>query len=337
MNIKLNLVVVFVAAGAFISACSKSGSGNYHPEKPLVVIDSTPLIKLPASWKKVVRLMSDFPNGIQVYENRTPVNTKAVVAYAVIFDLKSNLELKPVLATANKKVSDFYNEEAGAKFACINGGFFGTNASYSLSMYNGIVDAINIKSLSRPYNSVSTAYYPTRGAFGISETGVPDISWVYHVGAGNGTLYAYPSPAPNILNAAPMAVPSATYPSGGAIWNVKTAIGGSPVLIKNNVINITDAEELIVIDNTSSRARSAIGFTSDHKVVLLAIEGNNSAGGAGLNLAEVAQMMKDMGCVGAMNLDGGGSTALTVNGKQTVKPSDGTERGVMTALLVKGK
>lgn len=337
MNIKLNLAIVFVAAGAFISACSKSGSGNYHPEKPLVVVDSTPLIKLSANWKKAVSLMNDFPTGIQVYENRTPVNAKAVVAYAVVFDLKANLELKPVLASSNKKVTDFYNAEGGTKFAAINGGFFGTNASYSLSMYNGVVDAVNIKSLSRPYNNVSTPYYPTRGAFGILETGVPEVSWVYHVGTGNGTLYSYPAPTPNVLNAAPMAVPSASYPSGGAIWNVKTAIGGSPVLIKNNVINITDAEELIVIDNTSSRARSAIGFTTDHKVVLLAVEGNNSSGGAGLTLAEVAQMMKDMGCVGALNLDGGGSTALTVNGKQTVKPSDGTERGVMTALIVKEK
>lgn len=334
---KLNLAIIFIAAGAFFSSCSKSGTEKYHPEKPVVVIDSTPLISLSSNWKKEVSLMTDFPNGIQVYLNKTPINGKAVVAYCVVFDPKANLELKPVLAAANKKVTDFYNEEVGTKYACINGGFFGTNASYSLSMYKGVVNAINIKSLSRPYNSVSTPYYPTRGAFGISETGVPYVSWIYHVGTGNGTIYAYPAPALNLLNAAPMAVPSAGYPTGGAVWDVKTAIGGSPVLIKNNVVNITDDEELIVIDNTSSRARSAIGYTADHKIVLLAIEGNNSSGGAGLNLLELAQLMKDMGCVAALNLDGGGSTTLTINGKQTVKPSDGTERGVMTALLIKEK
>ncbi|MNH46917.1 hypothetical protein D3C79_1099150 [compost metagenome] len=50
-------------------------------------------------------------------------------------------------------------------------------------------------------------------------------------------------------------------------------------------------------------------------------------------------MMKEMGCVGAINLDGGGSTTLTVNGKQTVRPSDtgGAERKVVTALIVKEK
>lgn len=337
MNIKSNFALIFIAAVTLVSACGKSDQGKYHPEKPVIVIDSTPLVNLSSSWKKAVYLMNDFPNGIQVYVNRSPINTKPVVAYCVVFDPKANLELKPVLATANKKVTDFYNEEAGAKYACINGGFFGTNASYSLSMYKGVVDAINIKSLSRPYNSVSTPYYPTRAAFGLSESGVPDVAWVYHVGAGNGVVYTYPSPALNLLNSAPMAVPSATYPIGGSVWSAKTAIGGSPMLIKNNTINITDDEELIVIDNASSRARSAIGYTSDNKIVLLAVEGNNTAGGAGLSLVELAQLMKDMGCVGAVNLDGGGSTTLTVNGKQTVKPSDGTERGVMTALIIKEK
>ena len=322
---------------AFHLSCKDEEPKKYYPDPIVKVVDSTPLISLSSSWKKTVHLMANFPTGIQVYQNVTPINGKALAAYCVVFDPKLNIELKPVLATANKKVTDFYNEETATKYACINGGFFGTNASYSLSMYKGIVDAINIKSLTRPYNSVNTTYYPTRGAFGISEAGAPDVAWVYNVGTGNGTLYSYPAPALNLLNTAPLAVPSATFPSGGSVWNVKTAIGGSPVLIKNNTINITDDAELIVIDNTSSRARSAIGYTQDNKIVLLAIEGGNSSGGVGLTLAELAQLMKNMGCVGALNLDGGGSTTFTINGKQTVKPSDGTERGVMTALLVKAK
>lgn len=281
--------------------------------------------------------MTGFPSGIQLYLSKTPVNGKATIAYCLVFDPLANIELKPVLATANKKVSDFYNEETGTKYACINGGFFGTNASYSLSMYKGQVDAINIKSLSRLYNSVNTSYYPTRAAFGLTENNQPDVTWVYHVGTGNGTLYTYPQPAANLLGTAPLAVPSASFPVGAVIWTAKTAIGGSPVLIKNNIINITDDEELIAVDNTSSRARSAIGYTSSNKIVILAAEGNNSSGGTGLTLAELAQMMKELGCVGAINLDGGGSTTLTVNGKQTVKPSDGTERGVMTALIIKSR
>ncbi|MDR6785079.1 hypothetical protein ABIE26_003777 [Pedobacter africanus] len=338
MNLKSNFACILMAGAIVLAACSKSKKGvETDPEEPAVVVDSTPLINLSPAWKKAIHLMADFPNGIQVYQNTTLFNGKALVAYCVVFDPKSDLELKPLLATTNKKVSAFYTEEKGFRYACINGGFFGTNASYSLAMYQGLVNAINIKSLTRPLNGVNTTYYPTRAAFGISADGVPDVTWIYHVGSGNGTVYSYPAPAANLINTPAKPVPTATVPAGGVVWDVKAAIGGSPMLVKDDKINITDGEELIDIDNTSSRARSAIGYTKNNMIVLLAVEGNNSTGGAGLNLAELAQLMKDMGCVGAVNLDGGGSTSLTVRAKQTVKPSDGAERPVMTALIIKKK
>lgn len=338
MNLKSNFLFILIAGTTLVAACSKAKKDTgTEPEAPVVVVDSTPLISLSPAWKKAVHLMGDFPNGIQVYQNTTSFNGKALVAYCVVFDPKSDLELKPLLATTNKKVSAFYTEEKGFRYACINGGFFGTNASYSLAMYQGVVNAINIKSLTRPLNGVNTTYYPTRAAFGVTAEGQPEVSWIYHVGTGNGTVYSYASPAANLINTPAKPVPTATYPVAGTVWNVKAAIGGSPMLIKDDKINITDGEELIDIDNNASRARSAIGYTKNNMIVLLAVEGNNSTGGAGLNLAELAQLMKDMGCVGAVNLDGGGSTSLTVRAKQTVKPSDGAERPVMTALIIKKK
>jgi len=336
MNRLTSLATAF-ALIASICACSKSKSGDYHPKQEVMPVDSTALTPLSADWKKAVHLMKDFPTGIQVYLNKKAINNKATLMYAVVFDPKL-VELKPVLSATNKKVSDFYQDEIGKKFACINGGFFGTNTSYSLSMFNGTVSAINIKSLTRTYNSANATYYPTRAAFGLTSNNTAEVAWIYHVGAGNGTIYSYPNPSPNLLNTAPQAVPSTTFPAGGTVWNVNSAIGGSPMLIKNGNINITDEEELIVIDNNSSRARSAIGYTANNKVIILAAEGNNTNGATGLTLAEVAQAMRDMGCVGAINLDGGGSTALYINGAHTVKPSDAAgERPVVTALILKSK
>lgn len=334
---KLISKFLIIAASISLHACSKSETGEYHPKQILQPVDSTALTVLSPDWKKAVHLMKDFPTGIQVYLNKKPINNKNTVMYAVVFDPKL-IELKPVASATNKKVSDFYNDEISKKFACINAGFFGTNASYSLSMFNGAVSAINIKSLTRTYNGANATYYPTRAAFGLKADHTADVAWVYHVGSGNGTIYNYPTPSPNILNSAPQSVPSATFPSGGAIWDATTAIGGSPMLIKSNNINISDDEELIVIDNNSSRARSAIGYTANNKVIMLAVEGNNTSGGTGLTLVELAQVMKDMGCVGAINLDGGGSTALYVNGVHTVKPSGAAgERPVITALILKSK
>jgi len=334
---KLISNLIILIASVSIYACSKSETRDYHPKQVIQTVDSTALTALSSDWMKAVHLMKDFPNGIQVYLNKKPINSKTTVMYAVVFDPKL-IELKPVASATNKKVSDFYSEEVSKKFACINAGFFGTNASYSLSMFNGTVNTINIKSLSRPYNGTNATYYPTRAAFGLKADNTADVTWIYHVGSGNGTVYSYPTPSPNILNSAPQAMPSVTFPSGGTIWDATTAIGGSPMLITNGNINISDEAELIVIDNNSSRARSAIGYTANHKVIMLAVEGNNTNGGTGLTLAEVAQVMKDMGCVGAINLDGGGSTALYVNGVHTVKPSDAAgERPVITALILKSK
>jgi len=265
--------------------------------------------------------MNSFPAGIEVYRRTAVFNGKVMNAYCVAFDPKA-VEFKPVFSSTNKKPSDLYAHEPGVKYAVINGGFFGTNASYSLSMHNGTVQAINIKSLNRTHNGEAKTFYPTRGAFGLTALGTPEVAWIYHVGSGNGTIYSYPQASPNNITQTPQPQPSASFPADGSAWKATNAIGGSPVLIKNSTVNITDEEELIDVNNTTSRARSAIGHTANGIVVLLAVEGNNPSGGAGLNLQEMAGLMKSMGCTGALNLDGGGSTAMLVNGQATVKPSD---------------
>lgn len=329
--------ILLATSLTLLFACSKSRSGDFHPKVIVKPVDSTALTPLSSDWKKVTQLMVDFPTGVQVFLNKKAISSKPTLLYSVIFDPKL-VELKPVVSATNKKVSDFYAEETAKSFACLNGGFFGANISYSLSMYNGVIGATNIKSLNRPFNTVSTPYYPTRAAFGLTSDGTASVNWVYHVGSGNGQIYTYPSPSPNMLGLTPQNQPSSTFPAGAILWDVNAAIGGSPMLVKDNTIKITADEELIEVDNNSSRARSAIGFTANGKIILLAAEGNNANGATGLTIAELAQVMKDMGCIGAINLDGGGSTAMVINGKQTVKPSDTSgERGVITALIVKSK
>lgn len=337
----LLLLTVFITnAGCSDSNTYYGNSGGINtPPDPPPAPPAGNLISLPESWVKSTQLMAGLPSGIEVYRNTTPFKNKAMNAYCVVFDpANGNLEFKPVLASSNKKPSVLYAEEPGTKYACINAGFFGTNVSYSLVQYNNVISSVNIKSLTRVYNGSNATYYPTRGAFGLTSANAPQVRWIYHVGSGNGTIYSYPSPSANALNTPPQPQPSASFPAGATAWNVKNSIGGSPVLISNNTIKITDTEELIDINNTTARARSAIGHTADGKVILLAVEGNNAAGGAGLNLQELAELMKGMGCTDALNLDGGGSTSMIVNGRATVKPSDAAgERAVMSVIILKKK
>jgi len=292
------------------------------------------LVSLPSYWQKQTNLMTDFPAGIQVFRTTSLYSTRQMNAYAIVFDPKL-VEFKPAYSATFKTPESFVNDETGTVFACINAGFFYTTA-LSHIQYNGVTSANNVASLVRNiYNGTNNTYYPTRGTFGLSSMLTPDITWTYKVGS---NVYSYAAPSPNDVNAAPQPVPTAT---GGTIWNVVSAIGGSPVLVKGGQINVTADEELASLDNTSLRGRTAIGYTADGKVVLVAVEGGNTTvtpNIMGLTLNELANLMKDMGCVAALNLDGGGSTTLRVNNQLTVRPSDsGNERTMPGVILIKSK
>jgi len=325
-------------------SCSKKNDtvpvAPVPPVTPPAVKTTAKLMSLPSGWKFSVNLSNGFPDAIEAYEFDSLVQGNKVKAFAVAFNPKNSLiEFKPVLSATAKKPSAFYTEEQGVVYACINGGFFGGNQSYSLVKYNNSVLAANIKSVSRTYNGLSTPYYPTRAAFGINSTGDPSVAWIYHVGAGNDKVFHYPLPSANLLGALPKQQPDENFPAGGTEWQVTSAVGGSPMLLKAGSINITDQEELIDINNTTSRPRSAIGATTGGLVLVLAIEGDNPSGGyTGINLADLAKMLKDLGCRDAINLDGGGSTGFIVNNRQTVRPGDnGVERVVPSVVVIKKK
>ena len=56
---------------------------------------------------------------------------------------------------------------------------------------------------------------------------------------------------------------------------------------------------------------------------------------SGVTLAEEAKVLLDLGCYEALNLDGGGSSCMLVNGKETIRPSDKTgERPVPSVFLI---
>ena len=60
-----------------------------------------------------------------------------------------------------------------------------------------------------------------------------------------------------------------------------------------------------------------------------------TSGIAGMTLEDVANVMKDLGCDETCNLDGGGSSCMLVNGKETIKPSDGSQRSVVNGVSLK--
>ena len=99
---------------------------------------------------------------------------------------------------------------------------------------------------------------------------------------------------------------------------VKHIISGGPYLVKDGKVYVDmTAQKLQSIGGRNPR--SAIGYTADNNIILVAVDGREGSS-IGMTLMELANFMQSIGCVGAINLDGGGSTVMYVNGKVVNKP-----------------
>ena len=74
-----------------------------------------------------------------------------------------------------------------------------------------------------------------------------------------------------------------------------------------------------------------MGVTADGKSVLFICDGRIDAS-QGAYIKELGPVMKSIGCVHAMNLDGGGSTGMWVNGAGMINYKDGSWRAVKSTL-----
>ena len=99
------------------------------------------------------------------------------------------------------------------------------------------------------------------------------------------------------------------------------------------------------LDNTTRASRTAIGIKNDGTVVMLMVDGRQAPYSVGMTMAEVAAAMEDLGCVQAINLDGGGSSTFatqregepessTAGLTLRCRPSDGYERKVSNTIMV---
>ncbi|MBO4548852.1 MAG: phosphodiester glycosidase family protein, partial [Abditibacteriota bacterium] len=119
-------------------------------------------------------------------------------------------------------------------------------------------------------------------------------------------------------------------------WNgVVNAAGGGPRLVRNGAVSVTGDREGFKADILEGRApRSAIGFSADRKTLIIMTVDGRQKHSQGATLNELAELMIRAGARDAMNLDGGGSTALSVFGLVLNSPSERTERAVADCLTI---
>lgn len=123
----------------------------------------------------------------------------------------------------------------------------------------------------------------------------------------------------------------------GFDWTRRTmAIGGGPDLLRYGEINIDGKAQDFGDSHCNKRhPRTAVGRTLQGDVWYVVVDGRQKFSD-GATLPEMAIIMKRLGCIDAINLDGGGSSAINLFGLTLNKPSDGKERPVSNMILFKG-
>jgi uncharacterized protein YigE (DUF2233 family) len=112
------------------------------------------------------------------------------------------------------------------------------------------------------------------------------------------------------------------------LTGVQTALGAGPVLVRHGKIASIRSNK-----SRDRHPRSAIGWNKDF-FYLVAVDGRQRRLSMGMTLPELADYLVKRGCTEAMNLDGGGSAQLWVDGNTVNSPCYGHERPMANALML---
>ena len=306
-------------------------------------------------WINVDSLYQPLPPSVHVYFTDSPVDTGTFRAYYLIADLKDkDIEFTVDTSKGRRLTPSKFYEKNGKPVVVVNTTFFSfaTNQNLNVVIKDGKLLGYNIHTINGRGKDTFTYRHPFGSAIGISKKRKADIAWLY---ADSSMRKPWASqiqlgpvkdsisqPTFEYLDQKTSVIP---IPHSGKLeswfekWKMQTAVGGGPVLLQFGKIKITNNEELKFAGKAidDKHPRTAMGYTKDGKLIILEVEGRNkNAGGA--TLTQEAQIFKDLGCQEALNLDGGGSSCMLVNGKETIKVSDATgQRPVPAVFIIKQK
>jgi len=304
-------------------------------------------------WQNVDSLFQPLPKSVHVYFTDEKIDTGTFKAYYLIADLKDKKLEFTVDTTLNRRLtpSQFYDRN-NKPFAVVNCTFFSfeTNRNLNTVIKNGKLVGYNIHSIPGRGKDTLTYRHPLGSAIGISKKRKADVTWVYTDSSRKHPIAFEKQPqlitdSNSHTSEFRFAPELHHYPKWEKLrgikeaWKMKTAVGGGPVLLQNGEIRITNNEEVKFAGKAinDKHPRTAMGYTKDNKLIILVIQGRSESSG-GATLPQEAQILKDLGCWEALNLDGGGSSCLLVNGRETIKPSDKEgQRAVPAVFLIRVK
>lgn len=287
-------------------------------------------------WNLVDSAFGPLPKGFHVYKTTDSIDGKPNIAFYAIARLKNKRVQFTTDTTLNRRLTPtkFY-ERNDRPLLVVNGTFFSfeTNQNLNIVIKDHKILSYNVR---RIRQKADTAKFVNenivRGGFGISNKRRADIAWLV-ADTSSALARAWQLPVQNTNG-----YDSSKLPQQSKAWKMKTAIAGGPVLVQNNAVSVSGEQERMFTGKAilDKHPRTVIGYTADGKMIVMVIQGRTPGTAEGATLTQAAKLMVDLGCVEALNLDGGGSSCMLINGKETIMPSDkGLQRPVPAVFLIK--
>jgi hypothetical protein len=256
-------------------------------------------------WRKVpVKCYLDKEKTIRYCETESENHSK--VSF-VVTPINKNVEIKPVVNRITCATSEAAEKEGAV--AGVNAGFFNLHGGSSrkaggVSSGEANVGYITINGqlICTPKDNTALVQNPKLQPF---LKAILDRSELRFIADSKGKI---------VVKIQPHSEP---IPEG---FTLKHAIQAGPRLLPE----ITDEQEAFLRTNADgtttdsigclkTAARTAFGITDDGHYILLCVAGpKNNEFSAGVSLAQLADLMKSLGCLEAINFDGGTSTTMVI-------------------------
>ena len=304
------------------------------------------------NWINVDTGFYPLPKNFHVYKTHDSLDGKPFVAYYAEADLKDrNLSFTVDSAYQRRLTALQFYQKNKRPLLVVNGTFFSfsSNQNLNLLINDGEILSYNIHSYPGRGKDTFTYRHPIGSAIGITKKRKADVAWLF-TDSSLKYSYAIQQSLPSKKDSSQkfdlvQAKKFIKNKSGNNTykilsfkkWKVKTAMGGGPVLIQQGEVLISNNEELKFAGTeiNDKHPRTCMGYTKNGKLIVMVIQGRY-ADAAGATLIQEAQLLRDLGCVEALNLDGGGSSCMLINGKDTIKPSDKEgQRAVPGVFIIK--
>ncbi len=286
-------------------------------------------VPLELHWQPLTESNVQLPPGIRVFAG---VNRLLPLRawYVEVDQRDPGIETIVVLAADQDRRETVASMAARLNASIVvNGGYFRMDLNptrhVGLLMIDSVVIQPNIPAVTRSEQRFALA----RAAVGFSGGGEIDVAWVFSRGDSLLEVSRPPAHLPGQPDSGSVSFDQ------GRFWPVREALGGGPSLVSNGKVQVTADEEVFFGTSIPKiHPRTACGYTADGKLILLVVDGRQEAS-RGVDLQELALIMQQLGCVEALNLDGGGSSTLVAGGQLINRPVGGTAgREVMSALAV---